>query len=432
MTLDSMYASKHEGVPRDFVKAMAPALALKPDCIFSSRQARPLVSSVNSTRSAGFACALRLSDLIHESAVEMPVTSEPQSSDTLQLLCNLLLRCSRRCRPHQKLWSTPDTATRSRNLHCDIATSSSLWTLGCRAAAGAIITKIRLQRSNSDAQYPHLQQTNLCNWNCSDLRAVSSYEAANPAPVLFGNADVGGTIASLQLYCGHCISNAQPQSAITCNEGLLLLQIMCCSCQPEPIMCAGTLQHLLQFTLNLLDGCMDAPVGFVRRRPLHLQAMHDEENEDKGCQIETYESGIGICCNAIEVIHVRFSSLACRVCASRERQLLNLSFTSRLLDDVMSSPVKADASLVSFAKEMSLVLTSAQEDSSVQSFFCECGHALALMAASAAASRGNFARSCLIAVFFRMYLNAADESVNLLQGSFGFYLAYFLLKLTPV
>jgi len=127
-------------------------------------------------------------------------------------------------------------------------------------------------------------------------------------------------------------------------------------------MSAGTLQRLLEFTIALLGGYRDAAVlGGARHARLQAQqqAANTDEIQVKFKQSESaLECGIGICCNAIEVLHDRFGALACRISAPQEFQLLNLAHACHLLDEIMSSPIKANVPLVSFAQELRHILAN--------------------------------------------------------------------------
>jgi hypothetical protein len=186
-------------------------------------------------------------------------------------------------------------------------------------------------------------------------------------------------------------------------------------------MCNRTLHRLLEFTLMLLGSHEIGPtLGGDRNRCRHeqQQTATNDEFQEKFKQFESaLECGIGICCNAIEVIHVRFGSLMCRISASQPFQLLSLSLASRLLDEIISSPIRGNAPLAPFAEELSSILRSAQNDPSVVHFFEACSHAFTLIAASSNASRGSFMRSCSVSGFVRMFLNSIDEIAPSLQGN---------------
>jgi hypothetical protein len=423
VTVDSVIASQHDGVPRDFLQRIMPALLLKTDCIFSatSYDRMQTVAAIKaSSHSAALACAMRLSDLVYDvasSSIELPRASKPQISDTCQLLCSLLHRCCQRSRP--QLWDTPDFATLNSNSHADIINASVLWPVGCRAVAGAIVSILVKERSSSNGKYPQVQQIDLCSWSPADLCVISSYEASNFAPISLGSADISSVISDLLQFCGHCISKWQPQPIVDFNEGLLLLQVVCGGCQPDFVMSAATLQRLLEFTIALLGSHKDeVALGGVRHpRQLKQQAANNDEFQVKFKQTASaLECAIGICCNAIEVLHVRFSALACRISASQEFQLLNLAHASLLLDEIMSSPIKANAPLVSFAQELHLILDNVSHKHILFPFFRSCSHAFTLIAACANASRGNFVRSCLATCFFRLFENAVDEAAPAMQG----------------
>ncbi len=426
MTIDSMNASRHEQVPCDFLQAIMPALAMKPDCIFPSMAKQTHTASVetiNSSYSAALACAMRLSDLIQNVAssdIELPCVPKPQSFDTCLLLSSLLVRCCQRCRLGNRLWDTPDFESFHSNIRHNTTNASVLWPVGCRAASGAMLAVLVTSRSCSDARYPPIKLQH-CSWGPVDLCVVSSYEATKFAPIPLGSAQISMFIAALLQFCGHLIGKWQPQPDVAFNEGLLLLQFVCGSCQPDVVVCAGTLQLLLEFTLMLLGRNAAGPTlggGGHRGDQKKQQTESDDENQEKFKQFEgVLECGIGICCNAIEVIHVRFSPLACRISASQEFQRRNVSHACRLLDDILSSPIKANSPLVSFAQEFHSVLNSAQLEHSVFPFFGACSHAFILVAASANASRSNFSRSCLLTGFLRFFVNAVDESATFLQGN---------------
>jgi hypothetical protein len=283
-----------------------------------------------------------------------------------------------------------------------------------------------------------------CSWGQVDLCLVSSYEAANFAPINLGGAHISSVISALLQFCGHAISNWRPQQSVDFNEGLLLLQMMCGGYPPESVMCTGTLHRLLEFTLMLLGSHAIGPTlggDGNRYRQKQLLTAQNDEFQEKFKQFESaLECSIGICCNAIEVLHVRFGSLTCRVSASHASQLLNLSLASRLLDDIISSPIKGNALLAPFAQELSSILGSAQNDKSVAPLFEAFSHAFALIAASSNASRvaplfeafshafaliaassnasrSSFTRSCAVSGFVRMFLNSLDEMAPCLQGN---------------
>jgi hypothetical protein len=89
-----------------------------------------------------------------------------------------------------------------------------------------------------------------------------------------------------------------------------------------------------------------------------------------------------------------------------------------LLDEIISSPIKGNALLAPFAQELSSILRSAQNDTSVAPLFEAFSHAFALIAASSNASRGSFTRSCAVSGFVRMFLNSIDEMMApSLQGN---------------
>jgi hypothetical protein len=427
MTVDSIDVSRHNGVPGDFFEAITPALSLKADCVFFKNvehvQQSP-VKAIRSSRSAALACAMRLSDLILNDASsenEPPGAPQPQSSDTCEQLCSLMLRCSQRSRTGQRLWDMPDCA--SLNSKCsDIQNASTLWPVGCRALAGAIIAVLVAARGSSGAKYPLAQSMQHCSWGQVDLCLVSSYEAANFAPINLGGAHISSVISALLQFCGHAISNWRPQPSVDFNEGLLLLQMMCGGYPPESVMCTGMLHRLLEFALMLLGIHAIGPTlggDGNRYRQKQQQTSQNDEFQEKFKQFESaLECSIGICCNAIEVLHVRFGSLTCRISASHGSQLLNISLASRLLDEIISSPIKGNALLAPFAQELSSILRSAQNDTSVAPLFEAFSHAFALIAASSNASRGSFTRSCAVSGFVRMFLNSIDEMMApSLQGN---------------
>ena len=439
MTVDSTNASHLEHVPRNFLEAMTPALAMKPDCVFpcSTRGQTPQTGPEpsSSSHSAALACAMRLSNFIHlecatSSTSEALQAPQPQSSGTTrQLLCSLLLRCCQRCRTGQQIWGTPDFRSLNSTAHADIMNALVFWPLGCRAAAGALVAVLVSARCSSDPKYPPMQQAEQCSHGQADLCVISSYEAANPAPISLGSADISAVVAALIQFCGHSVSEWRPQASVAFNEGLLLLQIMCGGCQPAFVMCAGTLQRLLELTLMLLGSHADGPTlgGMRRHRGLQQQqqqqqqqhAAFDDEKHAERFQSEQHpdlECGIGICCNAIEIVHIRSGPLACRINACQHSKLLYLSLASRLLEDLVSSPLKANAPLVSFAQDLLSIIKRGQHDDNVSPFLAACSHAFALLAASANASRGNFVRSCLVASFFRTFLNCIDEAALRLEG----------------
>jgi hypothetical protein len=429
MTVDAVNASRHEHVPCDFLQAIMPALAMKTDCIFPSIAKQTYTASVetiNSSYSAALKCAMRLSDLIHNVAssdIELPFEPKPQSSDTCLLLCSLLVRCCQRCRPGNRLWDTPDFVSLHSNICHNTTSTSVCWPVGCRAAAGAIIAVLVTSRSCNDARYPPIKQEH-CSWSPVDLCVISSYETTKFAETPLRSTQISVFIAAVLQFCGHSIRQWQPQPDVAFNEGLLLLQFICCSCQPDVVVCAGTLQLLLEFTLMLLGRDAAGPTlgRGGHRGDQKRQTDNNDENQEKFKQFEgVLECGIGICCNAIEVIHVRFSPLACRISASQESQHVNLSHACSLLEDILSSPIKANAPLVSFAQEFHSILNSAQLENSVFPFFGACSHAFTLIAASANASRSNFARSCLVTGFLRFFVNTVDESETFLQGDICVY-----------
>jgi hypothetical protein len=252
------------------------------------------------------------------------------------------------------------------------------------------------------------------------LCVISSYEAFNIAPISLGSTDVSRVISDLLQLCGHCISNWQPQPSADFNEGLMLLQFVCGGCQPDCVMSAGTLQRLLEFTIALLGGYRDAAVlGGARHARLQAQqqAANTDEIQVKFKQSESaLECSIGICCNAIEVLHDRFGALACRISAPQKFQLLNLAHACHLLDEIISSPMKANVPLVSFAQELRHILANVSYTHSMFPFFRSCSHAFTLLAACTNASRGNFVRSCLATGFFRLFVNAVDDVAPSMQG----------------
>lgn len=416
VTVDAMTASRHESVPCDFLELIVPALALKPDCVFPSNPEQvPKHEAINSSSPAAFACSMRLSDLVQGSAIELP-----QNSDACQLLCRLVLHCCRRCRPGQRLWHTPDFASLNSDSHHYITNPSVCWPVGCRAAAGAIIAVLVACRSARDAKYPRMPHTLQCSWSADDLRFISSYEANNFAPTSLDNTRIVEMIAALLQFCGHTISNWKPQAHVAFNEGLLLLQMMCCSCPLDLVMCAGTLHQLLEFTCMLLGRNASQPTLGGERHCFHdeKQPANSDENEESYKQFESaLDCAVGICCNAIEVMHVRSSSLACRINIPQQHQDLNLVHACRLLEDIMSSPIKANAPLVSFAQQLHSLLSTARADHRVAPFFAACSHAFVFIAASANASRSTFGRSCLVASFVKLFLNAIDAIAPSLQGN---------------
>jgi hypothetical protein len=433
MAVDCIHASQREHVPGDFLEAMSPALAMKPDCVFlaatTEQSQQTGLKASNSSHSAALACAMRLSSIIQHaasSASEAPHTPPPPSSNTCQLLCSLMLRCCLRCRSGQRMWDTPDAASLNSAAHADLMNAACSWRLGCRAAAGAVISVLVRARSSSDAKFPPLQHTSQqCKWHQGDVCVISSYEAANPSPLSLGSADISAVVASLLQLCSQSIGEWQPQSEVEFNECLLLLQMMCGGCQPVLVTCAATLQQLLQLALMLLGSHADAmTLGGVsrRRRQQQQQQQHaavDDEQLAERFQSEQHpalECGIGVCCNAIEVLHVRLGPLACRFNAPQHSQLLYLSLTSRLLQDLMSSPLKANAALVPFAQQLHSILERGRLEASIGPFIAACSHSFALLAASANASRGNFVRSCLVAAFCRVFSNAIEEAAPPLEG----------------
>lgn len=428
VTVDCVIACQQDGVPRDFLQSMMPSLALKTDCIFVATRydqgGAAVAVKASSGHSAALACAMRLCDLVRDvasSAIEPPRAQKPQSSDTCQLLCSLMHRCCQRCRPGQRLWDTPDFESLNSDSHTDITNASVLWPVGCRAVAGAIIAILVKARSSSDGKYPRMQHIDACSWNPADLCVLSSYEAFNVAAISLGSTDVSRVISDLLQLCGHCISKWQPQPNVDFNEGLMLLQFVCGGCQPDCVLSAGTLQRLLELTIALLGGYRDAAaLGGARHARLQAQqqAANTDEIQVKFKQSESaLECGIGICCNAIEVLHDRFGALACRISAPQEFQLLNLAHACHLLDEIISSPIKANAPLVSFAQELHLILANVSHMSaSMLPFFRSCSHAFTLLAACTNASRGNFVRSCLATAFFRLFVNAVDDIAPSMEG----------------
>jgi hypothetical protein len=423
MTVDSMIAGRHDHVPCDFLEAIMPALALKPDCVFPStaKQTQTSVQTINSSNSAALACAMRLSDIIQNvptSAIEFTSASKTQMVDTFELMCSLMQRWSQRCRPTQRLWDVPDFASLSSNSHPSITNTSVLWPVAFRAAAGAMIAVLVKARSSSD-KYPSLH-TRHCSWHAADLCIISSHEATNFIPIPLGSTQTSKVVAALLQFCGHSISHWQPQSDVAFNEGLLLLQFFCGSCDLDSVMSAGTLHTLLEFTFMFLGKHAAQPTLGGGRRCGHQEQQHTanyDENQEKYRQFESVlECGIGICCNAIEVIHVRFSPMACRISASQASQRTNLRHACRLLDVIVSSPIKSNAPLVPFAQEFHSILTAAQLEHSIFPFFGACSHAFTMIAAGANASRSNFSRSCLVSSFFVLFLNAIDEAGRSLQG----------------
>jgi hypothetical protein len=432
LAVDSIDVSQHSGVPGDFLEAMRPALSLKAECVFfqNTRDLRQIsIKAINSSYSSALACAMRLSDLIRcdsSSEAELPRIPETQSSQTCQLLCSLMCRYSQRCRPGQRIWDIPDFKLLNSNVHSDFKNASMLWPLGCRALAGALTAVLVGARGRCDAKYPFLERIQNCSWDPNDLCLISSYEATNFAPINLGATHVSSVVAALLQFCGHSIANWHPQKNIDFNEGLLLLQIMCGSHQPEFVMSAGALQRLLEFTIMLLGSHSNWPTLGGNRywyKKMTQQFGPNDENHVKYKQYENLlECGIGICCNAIEVIHVRFGSLTCRISESQEFQLLNISLASRLLDEIISSPIKGNATLAPFAQELNSILKSIKHEESVYPFFRACSHVLTLIAASSNAMRGNYVRSCLMSGFVRMFLNVIDEVAPSFQGEVHVYL----------
>jgi hypothetical protein len=364
---------------------------------------------------------MRLSDIIQNvptSAIEFTSASKTQIVHTCELMSSLMQRWSQRCRPTQRLWDVPDFASLSSNFHPNITNDSVLWPVAFRAAAGAMIAVLVKARSSSD-KYPSIH-TRHCSWHAADLCIISSHEATNFAPMPLGSTQTSKVVAALLQFCGHSISHWQPQADVAFNEGLLLLQFFCGSCELDSVMSAGTLHMLLEFTFMFLGKHAAEPTLGGGRHRGHQEQQHTanyDENQENYRQFESVlECGIGICCNSIEVIHVRFSPMACRISASRESQLTNLRHACCLLDVIVSSPIKSNAPLVPFAQEFHSILTAAQLEHSIFPFFGACSHAFTMIAASANASRSNFSRSCLVTSFFVLFLNAIDEAGRSLQG----------------
>jgi hypothetical protein len=431
MTVDSMDVSRHNGVPRDFFEAMTPALSLKADCVFSQRSKcdqQACIKTTNSSHSSALACAMRLADLIDRdcSAERQPPRSpQPCSSDTCKLLCSLMCRCSQRCRPGQRIWNIPDFASLNSSVQSDLKSASMLWTEGCKALAGALVAVLVEMRRTCDAKYPATRDIQQCSWDQDDLRLISSYEAMKLAPVNLGTASVSSVVAALLQFCGHSIANWRPQTTVDFNEGLLLLQMVCGSDEPEFVMCTGLLHRLVEFTLMLLGSRANGPTlgGFRHGNQQQQQQQQTAQNDENYARYKQFENilecAIGICCNAIEVIHVRYGPFTCRISASQDAQLRNLSHASHLLDDIVSSPIKSNAPLATFAQELNSILRHFQQEEGFQvlhPLFGGCSHALILLAASSNASRGNFVRSCLVSGFVRMFLNVIDEVAPSMQG----------------